>query len=61
LIEGFSINGLEDRGHSGGEHALLARSLAPCPIMALPLSRALPGEDVGKIEIDQTFLDYEVH
>ena len=45
-------------GHSGIEHALRAGSLAPAHHGFALLAHY--GENVGKIEIDQTFLDYKV-
>src|SRR5258707_5945511 len=45
------------RGHSGGEHALLARSLAPAHHG--PALLAHYGEDISAIEICQTFLYHQ--
>src|SRR5258707_3970120 len=58
LDRGVLDQWIGDRGHSGGEHALLARSLAPAHHGLALLAHY--GENVGKIEIDQTFLDYKV-
>src|SRR5258707_5735672 len=58
LDRGVFDQWIGNRGHSGGEHALLARSLAPAHHGLALLAHY--GENVGKIEIDQTFLDYKV-
>src|SRR6267378_3591761 len=58
LDRGVLDQWIGNRGHSGFEHALLAGSLAPAHHGLALLAH--DGENVGKIEIDQTFLDDKV-